>query len=73
VYPSVSDAVNAAVKDVMASLLGQILDVNNSVTKPFSPEKAAVYNAGFSAAIVAVSLAIGLDSLAPSHRDDQVR
>lgn len=68
-YPSVIEAVNVAVKDTMAAILGQILVTNETVTKSFPPEKAAFYNAGFTAAIVAVSLAVGIKSIDPVQRN----
>ena len=62
-YPSVIEAVNVAVKDTMARILVQCLDVNAKVTADFPPEKSRYYNAGFTAAIVAVAMCVGITDI----------
>lgn len=61
--PSAVDEVTAAVKDTIARILVQCLDINAKVTADFPPEKSRYYNAGFAAAIVAVAMCVGITDI----------
>lgn len=64
--PSAVDEITATFKDVMAHILVNCLDINDIVTADFPPEKAKYYKSGFTAAIVAVAMCVGVTDIANS-------
>lgn len=64
--PSAVDEITATFKDVMAHILVNCLDINDIVTADFPPEKAKYYKSGFTAAIVAVAMCVGVTDIAKS-------